>query len=295
MTPQVSVVIPAHNASATISAQLKALAAQRTDLVFEVIVVDNRSTDDTAVISEGFRDRLPLLRVVSAKGGRGAAYARNSGVAQARADLLLFCDADDEVAPGWMGAMVQGLRDADLVGGAIEVARLNPARVQAGYPNLASDLQLGRHGLRFATGCSMGIHRAVFDQLGGFVSASSPAEDQELSVRAQLAGFRLGFVPGAVVHYRLRIGLRATARQYFHYGRSDTRLFRSLAQLGAPMTQRTQLRIVGHHLLRGPRAIVRGRQYHWVRQVSLHTGRLVGLFEQPVTTSDPTHPGPART
>lgn len=276
-TPEISVVIPAHNAAATIGVQLAALAEQQTNHPFEVIVVDNRSSDDTARIVAGFHDRLPGLRIADARAGEGAAYARNTGVQEATGELLLFCDADDEVHPGWVGAMGAALQDADIVGGAIEVAKFNPPEVQSGYPNLAPQLQVGRHQLPFATGCSMGIRRAVFERLGGFDESSSPAEDQDLSLRAQFAGCRLVFAPDAIVHYRLRSGIRAVARQHYHYGLSDARLFSRFPDVGPPLTVYGEARMVLGTLRRAPQFLDPMKRVRWMRKLSLHSGRLVGM------------------
>ena len=62
-TPRVSVVVPAFNAATTLPAQLEALALQQTSVPFEVIVVDNASTDDTAAVAASYTGRLPGLRV----------------------------------------------------------------------------------------------------------------------------------------------------------------------------------------------------------------------------------------
>lgn len=281
MNPEVSVVIPAYNAAATIGAQLGALARQRTNRTFEVIVVDNRSTDNTSAAVTAHEADLPALRLLGAQERAGAAYARNVGVREARADLILFCDADDEVDPQWLDSMAAALRTADIVGGALEVERLNSPEVRSGYANLHNDLQSGRHALPFATGCSMGIRREVFDQLDGFDESSCPGEDQDLSLRAQLAGFRLAFVPDAVVHYRLRADLRGSARQHFHYGRADAALSRRFPALGTPLTVRGEIWALLHLLLRAPAQRGELSRFPWARDAGLHAGRLVGLVQRP--------------
>lgn len=271
--PEVSVVIPSHNAAATLGTQLDALARQETDRSFEVLVVDNRSTDLTAAVAKAHESRLPCLRVIDAQAGAGVAYARNTGAAQARGNLLLFCDADDEVAPGWVGAMTEALGAADLVGGAIEVNRLNTASVRSGYPDMARDLQRGRHQRPFASGCNIGIRREAFERLGGFEQLSGNAEDQDLSIRLQLAGLRLVFAPEAVVHYRLRPGLMASARQHFHYGRSDVRLQRRFPELSAPPAARDELTQLLHLSLRVPKLLKHTARFPWVRAASVQLGR----------------------
>src|SRR6266545_10527 len=106
---KLSVVVPCFNSAKTIAIQLEALANQTWSEPWEVIVADNGSTDSSVAIAESYKKRLPHLRIVDASDRRGAGHARNVGAAAAAGDLLAFCDADDEVAPGWLSAMGQAL------------------------------------------------------------------------------------------------------------------------------------------------------------------------------------------
>jgi len=78
--------MPCFNAEQTIVVQLQALAGQQWSHPWEVIVVDNGSTDRTADIAKACRPWLPSLRLIQAKERQGAAYARKVGVATARSD-----------------------------------------------------------------------------------------------------------------------------------------------------------------------------------------------------------------
>src|SRR5438045_4648412 len=98
----VTVVVPARNAAATIEAQVRALSAQTYDGDWEIVVVDNASTDATAEIVARWADRLPAMRVVEAGGRASVGHARNAGTAYARGELVAYCDADDEATPEWL-------------------------------------------------------------------------------------------------------------------------------------------------------------------------------------------------
>src|SRR5436190_567208 len=98
--PFVSVVIPARNVATTLRLQLASLALQDLDEPWEIVVAENQSTDDTPGVIEEWSARLPQVRSVTVE-GIGANRARNGGVDVARADRILCCDADDEVAAGW--------------------------------------------------------------------------------------------------------------------------------------------------------------------------------------------------
>src|SRR5213592_3954280 len=97
--PDVSVVIPAHNAEAFLGAELAALAAQEYPGRWEDVVVDNESTDGTVRVAEHWSTAFSDLRVVAC-GGAGVNRARNAGLRAARAPKILICDADDVVGVG---------------------------------------------------------------------------------------------------------------------------------------------------------------------------------------------------
>src|SRR4030066_1864890 len=102
---KLSVIIPAFNAAGTIAQQLESLATQRWSEPWEVIVANNRSTDNTVEIVNSFRGRIPNLCVIDAPERPGGAYAINIGGRSARGEPLAFCDADDIVCDGWVAAM----------------------------------------------------------------------------------------------------------------------------------------------------------------------------------------------
>src|SRR4051794_1712486 len=109
----VSVVLPVRNGDLTLDVQLAALSCQDYSSAWEVILVDNASTDDTQVCARRWEPELPVLRVV-AESRVGLNAARNRGVGEARGDLVLLCDADDEVTPGWIREMAAALGTFDL-------------------------------------------------------------------------------------------------------------------------------------------------------------------------------------
>src|SRR5215213_2921854 len=121
----VSVVLPVRNERRHLGDQLSALAEQTYDGPWELVVVDNGSTDGSGDVARSFAPRVPALRVVSAP-RRGLNHARNAGVRAARGEVLAFCDADDVAAPGWLAALVEALDgEVDIAGGALERFALN--------------------------------------------------------------------------------------------------------------------------------------------------------------------------
>lgn len=110
--PQVSLVVPAFNAEATLADTLRSLLAQSFQ-DFELIVVDDGSTDGTAVVARSFEDRR--IRIITQK-NRGLAGARNSGIHAARGDHVGFCDADDLWRADKLAAHMRHLTEFPEVG-----------------------------------------------------------------------------------------------------------------------------------------------------------------------------------
>ncbi|MEY2451034.1 MAG: hypothetical protein QOD92_608 [Acidimicrobiaceae bacterium] len=233
LEPAVSVVIPALNAAETLDEQLAALARQESDEPWELIVVDNGSTDATADVVRRWAERLPVLRFIACD-RRGINCARNAGVAASRGERILLCDADDVVSSGWLRNLAAALHDWDLVGGRTETTSLNDPSTQRSRANpVSADLPKALRFMSYAVGASMGFRREVFDTIGGFDEAFTKGSDEiDFCWRAQYAGFRLGFEADAVVHYRLRSRPSEVLRQSYAFARANTQLYAKHYELG---------------------------------------------------------------
>jgi len=220
---KLSIVIPCYNAADTISAQLEALANQQWSEPWEVIVVDNRSSDESTAIVESYRERLSNLRIVEASERQGQPYALNVGVEVATGDAVAFCDADDEIGPGWVAAMGKALSKYDFVASRTEAEKLNTSAVTRGRGNPQENgLQKIWYPpyLPHAGGGTIGIKRSLFENIGGFDESLPYLHDTDLCFRVQLAGTQLHFVSGAVMHIRFRdtySGIYHQARNYAEY------------------------------------------------------------------------------
>jgi GT2 family glycosyltransferase len=274
-------VVPAHDAAATLGAQLEALAAQATSEPFEVLVVDNASTDDTAGVAASYADRVPGLRIVDARGGRGVAYARNAGVREAAGAVVLFCDSDDIVRPGWVEAMTRALDASDLVGGPLEVLRINPPEVVDSVPTPPADrLPTCMKYLAYATGANLGVRKDLWEALGGFDETYVGGhEEVDFAWRAQLGGATIGFARDAVVDYRLRDSLRGAMRQRFAYGRSYAQLYSRFRGSPIPRARvRHEVKVIGVFVLGGPRALLSARRAEWLTGLAWTLGRWRGAL-----------------
>jgi glycosyltransferase involved in cell wall biosynthesis len=192
----ISVVVPARNAAATIERTLAALALQRLDQAYEVIVVDSGSTDGTPdlVAAAAGVDRL-----LSNPSGEPAS-SRNLGAAHARGRLLAFTDADCEPEPGWLAAGITALDGADLVQGRVSAA--GPAGPFARTVTVGAE-----HGL-YET-ANLFVRREWFERVGGFepvpgldLGDGAPfGEDAWFAWRVKRAGASSFFASDAVVNH----------------------------------------------------------------------------------------------
>lgn len=219
-----SVVLAAYNAERTLADQLDALAPQLAGGV-EVLVCDNGSDDDTRRIAERYAAKGMPLRVVDASARRGPAAARNIGAAHARGALLLFCDADDVVADGWLETMIGTLATADLVAGRLDGRALNTANRASVSWEVSADIRMP-FWTRLGAGASsnLGVRKAAFDAVAGFDERLRTGEDVDLCWRVQLAGFTFARSRRAVVLSRQRDGRRAVFRQAYAYGAGNRAL-----------------------------------------------------------------------
>jgi glycosyltransferase involved in cell wall biosynthesis len=275
----VTVILCARNEQAWIATQLEALTRQAVPAPWEVILVDNASSDHTVAIAKRFAGRLNLRIVHEAT--RGLARARNTGVAAARHRLIAHCDADDEVSDGWLAAVLEGLTTKDLVTGPLDELTLNDANHQWRKPALPADgPPTSNQFLPFAVGANIAYRREVHTAIGGWDEKFrfGSGDDVDFSWRARYAGFELGFCPAALVRYRHRRSGSQLARQFLGYGAADPLLYRYHAAHGM---QRQGFRMVGKRwlgLLRNAPAAILDAQKRadWLTTVSWSAGRILG-------------------
>lgn len=273
----VTVIVPVRNGARTLPEQFEALAAQRYDGPWELVVADNGSTDTTRAVCASWTDRLPRLRVVDASERAGSSHARNVGASAANGELLAFCDADDVVDASWLQAIVESARDHDLVGGVQDEARLNDDTIRETRGARAKRALVRPLGfLPFAPTSNLAVWADVYRTVGGLDVDYPQAHDVEFSWRAQLEGFDLGHAADAVVHYRYRSTVKGVGKQAYLTGYDAVQLFRDYRSDGAkrPGAKETARRWIAS-LLRIPMVLVPNRRIASVRLLANNAGRLV--------------------
>lgn len=277
--PAISVVIAVYNGAKHLEEQMDALLAQRCDFPWEALYVDNGSRDSSReIISRRIeRDKLTHVRLVDGSQHPGQVHARNYGSSQARADLFAYTDQDDLPAPDWLARMIVALSQADAVGGAI-------IRTSEGYPPPA-DRDTQEAGPRFmlywsgypcAAGTNFGIHRHVFDAIGGWRDLDVHAgEDVDISIRLKLAGFSLAYGRDVRVTWRARIGLRNILEQAVTYGRADVLLFIRFREHGVKRRDlRGMLRVIKQTITAQAGLFHTPRSYWGLHKLGFLCGRI---------------------
>ena len=283
--PDVTVVLPVYNGARTIADELDAVLSQSTEFTFELVVVDNDSTDETPRIVDAVAERDPRVRRIVARDEHNLSYVRNAGVAAAAGRFVLFCDDDDVVAPGWLQAMASALTEHAFVASRMEYALLNSPDVMRGRAEFQADGLIELFGYVVANG-AIGVHKTVWDALGGNDEHLGVAgEDFDFAIRAQRdLDVTPVFVDGAVYHYRQRAGARSTWIQARRYGRSHVALYRryGAGRVDLRTERRRAVREWWWIITRAPLLVQSHRRVRWARKAGMRVGRLVGSFKERV-------------
>ena len=280
-SPRVSVVICALDMELLLGQQLEAVLKQAAPFAFEVVVVDNGSTDQTNRVARDFAERDPRVRVIHAS-PRGLNIARNAGVSAASGELIAMCDADDEVEPGWLGGLVAAWQPGTFVGGSLRVASPNSARVQRKWGALGSDPQVRspKNGVQSPSGANCLFTRQMWQQVGEFNEQYSGAGDEtEFFARAGGKGFTMVSAPNAIVGYRLpETASKALIRGY-RYGLHGSKVRANLGSDPDPLLVAKQFAWLVVNL---PAAVLgEGGLYTWLEMLGKRAGETRYLVRHP--------------
>ncbi len=218
----VSVVVPAFNCSSSVERLLESLFAQTYPRkYYEIIFVDDGSTDDTAEIARCALARWDGASRVLRKANGGPASARNVGLRAACTDVIAFIDADCVADADWLEAVVARLTPgAAGVGGPLR--SVSPPGWVSGYLDACQFYrQRSRHGIvDYLLTANAVFRREALLRVGGFVEEPGIwAEDADLSFRLKRQGYDLLLAPeGAVTHFGSPRSVRELTRELYRYG-----------------------------------------------------------------------------
>jgi hypothetical protein len=198
--PRVSVVMPVHEAAATIERALNSVYAQTYANIIEVIVVDDGSRDDTCQIIE---EKFPQVRLIHQENA-GSPTARNRGVGEAQGEYIAFLDDDDEWLPDKTLKQMQAFASHPglvfILAGASDVGYPPPAPAPYALRQLTFDHCFPVISAHY--GCSQWIIRkSVIEEVGGFSVTMRRAQDAELIWRMLSLGYAIAYLTEVLSRY----------------------------------------------------------------------------------------------
>ncbi len=197
---------------------------------YEVIVVDDGSTDGTQACVNKYLDTFKNLSVIEAEHG-GLSNARNVGAAAAKGSIFAYTDDDCEADRDWLYWIARGYHEqqVDAMGG----PNIPPTpededeAVVAAAPGAPSHVMLSDKAAEHIPGCNLTVTRKAFETIGGFSKTYKVAgDDVDFCWRLEAAGFKIGFHGAAVVWHRRRTSFLRYFKQQKGYGKAEALLMR---------------------------------------------------------------------
>ena len=213
--PKVSIVIPVHNKFELTYHCIASLILARNEVDFEVIIVDDMSSDETVRA----RQHISNLRVVNNSQNKGFLLSSKHGAEQAIGEYIVFLNNDTEVTSGWLDALVEAFDTYDSVGLAGSKLIYPNGKLQeaggivwgSGRPWNIGNGQNAEHPMYnytrqadYLSGASLMVRRSVWEEIGGFSEEFVPAyyEDTDLAFKVREAGYKTMYCPfSTVVHF----------------------------------------------------------------------------------------------
>jgi O-antigen biosynthesis protein len=243
--PFVSVIVCSYNGGRTLATCLDSLGRLNYP-DYEIILVDDGSTDDTRDIAEQF----PHVRYIYQE-NHGLSHARNTGAAAAKGEVFAYTDSDCMADVDWLYYLIGTLLSGDYAGvGGPNVTPPAQNWIQAcvaAAPGGPSHVLLTDIIAEHVPGCNMAFYRWAFENIGGFDAEYHKAgDDVDFCWRLQQAGCVIAFSATAIVWHHRRFTLRAFLKQQDGYGEAESLLrFKHLIFFGPTGTAKWRGQIYG--------------------------------------------------
>lgn len=254
MKMRYSVIIPVYNRPKEVDELLESLCTQ-TFTDFEVIVVEDGSTQTSESVCENYRDRLDLKYYFKPNSGPGP--SRNYGAERSSGEYLIILDSDVIVPEGYLQAIEDALKSnpTDAFGGPDRAHEsFTPIQKAINY-SMTSFFTTGgiRGGKKkmdkfYPRSFNMGIKKSLFDQVGGFAPIRY-GEDIDLSTRLFKAGCNCQLFPEAYVYHKRRVKFSSFFRQVKHSGEARVMLKRKYPETFKIVHLLPAAFVIGHVIL----------------------------------------------
>ena len=222
--PKVSVVVCVYNGERTMDSCLASLEKLNYPN-YEVVVINDGSTDSTREIAEGY----DYIRLINQE-NKGLSEARNVGIRATTGEIIAFTDADCMADPDWLTHLIARFQSSEF--GSVGGPNLTPpddsfvASCVAVSPGAPAHVLLDDEVAEHIPGCNMAFRREALEAIDGFDPIFRAAgDDVDLCWRLQNKGYKIGFSAAAVVWHFRRNTIRDYIKQQCGYGKAETLLF----------------------------------------------------------------------
>ena len=223
--PFVSIIVPVFNGEKTIEKCIQSLLNLHYPKdKYEIIIVDNNSTDNTRQIVE----KYPVKLLLETK--RGSYAARNTGIKAAKGDFLAFTDSDCIADENWLKHLIKNFDDDEVGGVGGKVVAYNPVTFVEQYiAKFSGDLDqetFVRYKKPFIITANAMYKRDVLDKVGLFDESLLSGGDMDMGWRVFEKGFKIVYEPKAIVYHKHRTTLKGLFFQSFKYAEGHVALFK---------------------------------------------------------------------
>lgn len=217
-----SIIVPVYNDARGIEITLQSLTNQTYPSdAYEIIVVDNGSTDNTLEVVEKYRHSYANIKVNLEKEIKSSYAARNKGISISRGEYIAFIDADMSVDEDWLSNIDTALKkeEIDYMGYNVQIYSQNSSAVElynvlTGFP--IREYIKNDH---FSPTCCLVAKRELFKEVGNFDSRLISSGDLDFGKRSYKKGYHLKYEPGITSYHPARSSAKSLKNKYFRIGR----------------------------------------------------------------------------
>src|SRR3989304_4962962 len=219
----ISVVIPTYNRKSLLKSCLDSLTVQTyPKSLFEVIIVDDGSTDGTEDLVHAYETEIKINFSYSKQNNKGPAAARNLGIGKARGELIAFTDDDCTVAENWLEECVKCF-DSDYVGGVGGSINQKEGGIISEFMDFHEVMQapVVNGEILYLVTANAVYQRDILIAVSGFEEKirNPGGEDPDLSMKVKEKGYVLKYNPDSVVYHYHKDNITSFYKTFYNYGR----------------------------------------------------------------------------
>lgn len=224
--PFVSVVIPTFNRISSLLVCVGSLFKQSYPPErFEIVIVDDGSTDSTLEILEKYYKNVDKVKIFSQK-NQGSYAARNLGIKNSKGEIICFTDDDCIAERDWIRNLVNGYKIEQIGGVGGKIVGYNITKILERYVEDIGGLGQEKFQNIFSVTANASYRKKVLDEIGVFDPYFKSGGDADLGIRVNLKKYKILYSPDALIFHKHRISINALSRQFFKYGTGYVRLHR---------------------------------------------------------------------